>query len=269
MSRELRSNHDLSNSHFQEIQLPDTPRVHFNMNNQNNNPAGVQGNNNPAPVPAPAPAPAPAPPVQDEDWIENPLVGTFNPGTSHGRQIFKIKTQGLPEDKKFEASPTESNSLSKYLIGKRSNLGTAARVPIEYNPAGEPTKYADLITQHQSITFEDMQRASQRRFATGLANGDPIPGGAWTLRVLDPANVPDDKTTFYNRVDSNVSLELIKNSLSSTGWTRIIAGKQNLISYTCPNTGAIVVDGPSVLWLLLDRVDPILIVSVETLRAKI
>ena len=251
----MRSNHDLSNSRVQEIQLSDTPsrRVHSNMAA-------------PAPI---IPAVAANPHVQNEPWIENPLVGDFNPGTAHGRHIFKIKTQGLPDDKRFEASPNESSSLSKYLIGKRSNLGTAARVPIEYNAAGDPTKFADLITQHQSITFEDMQRASQRRFATALASGDPIPVGKWALRVLDPANVASDKTTFYNRVDSNVTLELIKNSLSSTGWTRIIAGKQNLISYTCSNTGAIVVDGPSVLWLLLDRVDPSLIVSVETLRAKI
>ena len=107
------------------------------------------------------------------------------------------------------------------------------------------------------------------RFSNALANGASIPGGSWALRVLDPANVPEDKVTFYNRVDSNVTLELIKNSLSSTGWTRIIAGYQDLISYTCPNTGAQVIDGPSILWLLLDRVDPSLVVSVETLRAKI
>ena len=35
-------------------------------------------------------------------WCANPMSVDFDPGTSRGREIFKNKTKGLPENKKFE-----------------------------------------------------------------------------------------------------------------------------------------------------------------------
>ena len=205
-----------------------------------------------------------------EQWCENPMYGDFNPGNSHGRDIFSKKTKGLADDKKFEVSTKDAGAIRKYLIGKQSSLGkVVTRIPVAFDHAGSPIRFSNLIHQHQSVSFERLQRLAHARFATELTENQPVPVGPWTSRVLDPANDPADKITFYDRVHSNVVTELLKNILTSTGFSKVIQGKKDEITFTCPATGNEKIDGPCLLYLLFDRVDPSLVVSMESLREQI
>ena len=71
------------------------------------------------------------------------------------------------------------------------------------------------------------------------------------------------------QIDANVVHQLMVNSITATGYSNVIQGHEDEISYTCPVTGFIVVDGPSLLHLIWQKVDPSLTVNVEMLRAKI
>ena len=53
-----------------------------------------------------------------------------------------------------------------------------------------------------------------------------------------------------------------------TGYACILQGNRDKISFTCPNTIAKVVDVSSNLWVLLDRIDPSLIISIQSLRER-
>ena len=88
-------------------------------------------------------------------WTTNPMVANFNPGTPQGQKIFDVKTQGLPEDKKFEITTMEGADFRKYLLGKQAALGGVATcVPIENNADGTVKTTANLIKQYQLILFE-------------------------------------------------------------------------------------------------------------------
>ena len=70
------------------------------------------------------------------------------------------------------------------------------KVQIAHNPYGTIKTTANLITQYQQMTIEDLQRAAFARYDTSLALGYPIPLAPFTMRTLDPGNVADDKKQF-------------------------------------------------------------------------
>ena len=77
------------------------------------------------------------------------------------------------------------------------------------------------------------------------------------------------RATFYKQVDVNVVHQFLPNSITTTGYSNVLQGHEDKMSFTCPFTGSIVVDGPCLLHLVSQKVDPSLTVNVETLRANI
>ena len=260
MSRLTRSINEL-----QDFEFPDLG-INLELNNMANDDESVRSSNA-ASVDGGGTVGGAAPAKAPEQWCENPMYGDFNPGTSHGRDIFSKKTKGLTDDKKFEVSTKDAGAIRKYLIGKQSSLRkVATRIPVAFDNAGSPIRFSNLIHQYQSVPFERLKRLAHARFATELTENQVIPGGPWTSRVLDPANDPADKITFFDRVHSNVVTELLKNIVTSTGFLKVIQGKKDQITFTCPSTGNEKIDGPCLLYLLFDQVDPSLAVSTEALR---
>ena len=128
---------------------------------------------------------------------------------------------------------------------------------------------ANLIKQYQLIPFATLCRETYKRYAGDLAHDAPLPDGPYAIRHLDQENTMADCATFYKQADANVVLQFLVNSITAAGYSNIIQGHENEISFTCPVTGSIVVDGPCLPHLIWQKVDPSLTVIVETLRAKI
>ena len=72
---------------------------------------------------APAGPPEVNPSTTSSKWCSNSMSIDFDPGASHGREIFKNKTRSLPEDKKLEVVPKDVAARRKYLLGKQGLLG--------------------------------------------------------------------------------------------------------------------------------------------------
>jgi hypothetical protein len=96
-------------------------------------------------------APAKAP----EQWYENPMYGNFNPGTSHGREIFFKKRKGLADDKEFKVLTKDSGAICKYLIEKQPSLRkVVTRIPVAYDDTGRPIEFSNWIQQYQSVPID-------------------------------------------------------------------------------------------------------------------
>jgi len=153
---------------------------------------------------------------------------------SRERYFFPKKTTGLADDKKFVVTTKKAGAIRKLLIEKQWSLRKLVTcVPVKYNNAGLAAEFANLIQQHQSVPFEPLQHLAHARYATALRKDQVIPSSPWTSRELDPANVPDDKVTFFGRVNLNVVVELLKTTLTSTGFSKIVQGKRDQITFTC------------------------------------
>ena len=78
-----------------------------------------------------------------------------------------------------------------------------------------------------------------------------------------------DYAIFYKQVDADVVHQFLANSITATEYSNVLQGHEDEISFTCPVTGPIVVDGPCLLHLVWQKSDPRLTVNVETLHANI
>ena len=63
-----------------------------------------------------------------------------------------------------------------------------------------------------------VHRAAFGCFGTALSLNDPIPEQPWRTVILYPENVYRDNKTFCDRVNANLVMELIKNTLTLVAW---------------------------------------------------
>ena len=130
--------------------------------------------------------------------------------------------------------------------------------------------YANLVEQHQLFSFQVLQRQAIARYGTALAAGAPIPAGPWSARELvNPKDNQAEREVFYSRVHSQAVATFLQNIVTPAGYAKVIQGMLDQISFICPTTGTRFIDGPCLLYLLWDRIDPSLAVNVENLRADI
>jgi flagellar biosynthesis chaperone FliJ len=118
------------------------------------------------------------------------------------------------------------------------------------------------------IELETLQRNALARFDTAIGKDEKIPAAPHGKRTLDPANVDADKVTFYDRVDSNVVAEWLKNVLDDISFARLLL-KKTVFSFVDAATGTVSFDGPLMLKIALSKLDPNVVVGIELLRQKL
>ena len=248
MARDLRSNFQIpENFEFPEV-LPRTRRHQRTMSDPNAAAAVV---------------------AVTEIWHVDPYHRKFNPSTKPGQAIFEKKTKGLPADEHFTATKKDSRGIRRLLQEKSSSLGAVVTLfPQEYYGAGNVTAHGNLLTEYFSIDMDLLQRESHKRYSNAIAEGDTLPPTTLKVTQLDPANNPDNKELFYSRVDSQVFVELIKNILTDAEYAKLML-KMSLFTFEDDTTGIDLIDDPSLLKLLMDRVDPNIVIGIEVLHAKL
>jgi len=126
-----------------------------------------------------------------------------------------------------------------------------------------------LLANFSEISLECLQRRALARYSTAIAETDPIPiARPWNKSVLAPATDPAHKVTFYDRVNSNVVHEWVRNILDDQGFSELLL-KKEAFEFADPATGDIVFDGVIMLFFALNKYDPSVVVGVECLRAKL
>ena len=84
---------------------------------------------------------------------------------------------------------------------------------------------------------------------------------------LDPCNVDDDKKIFYSQVDSQLVAELINHLLTNAEYSKLML-KNNMFTFQDDTTDNKIIDGPLLLKLLFDRINPKVFLGVGVIRQK-
>ena len=188
-------------------------------------------------------------------------IGSFNLGTVAGQKIFLEKTKGLSTAGNLPLSNASATNIMGFLKMKEQLMGIfVTRVPTLYT-SGVGSSPMNLIHQSPSIPLDIFQRGAHARFGTALADGDTIPEQPWISVALDPANNNADEATFYTRVHENVVVEIVKNFLTPNGWDDLMLQQQKFVFSDI--TGMKSYDGPTLLKVLLEEIDPTASVKVE------
>ena len=209
----------------------------------------------------------PPPPARNEVWTENPLTGNFNPGSTSGQKIFLEKTKGLEASKRLALTNSNSTEIMAFLKVKEQIMGaTVTGIPTSY-AGGIGIALMNLIHQSPSISLEMCQRRAHVRYGNPIGDTDPIPPQPWRSRTLDPANVAADKATFYDRVNANVVVEIVKNTLTPGGWDDLMLQEDKFLFISAEGVKSF--DGPSLLKVVLEEIDPTSSVNIEMHRQSI
>ena len=100
-----------------------------------------------------------------------------------------------------------------------------------------------------------LQHEAHKRFSNPVATVDPFPLASFTVTTLDPANVDADKNILYSRVDPQVVAEIYKNILTEAEYSKLMI-KINMFNFQDDTTGKKIIDGPCLLNLLFDHINP-------------
>ena len=98
--------------------------------------------------------------------------------------------------------------------------------------------------------------------------GDTLPPTTFKVTQLDLSKNPGHNELFYSRVDSQVVAELIKKILTDAEYAKLML-KRSLFTFEDDTTGIDLMDGPCLLKLLMDRVDPNIVIGIKVLCAKL
>ena len=158
-------------------------------------------------------------------WSDDPFQDRINPSTKSGQAIYLEKSKGRPDDQKLAIAKSNSDVVMAHYLSMEASMGKGVTaVPINRNADGTSSgQTANILSQYSLITIDDLQRQAHTTYMARLAEGDPIPGK--TVRPLDPANVPADKATFYDRVDSNIVARGVKNSITTEAYESLLIEK--------------------------------------------
>jgi len=197
-------------------------------------------------------------------WKTNPLHGDFNPGTLAGSKIFLQKIEGLPISERLPFTKSKAAEIFQHFKAREANLGSIIRsVPYEFNQDGSVKSTANILTQYQLLSLQDVQRAAFGRFGEPIAPGDPIPEPPFQLKELDPASNDEHKKLFYRRVDSNVVVANIQNCLTPSGYEDLLLQKDK---FTFSNaSGELEYDSAVMLLLICQKLDPSTVVGYDML----
>lgn len=114
-------------------------------------------------------------------------------------------------------------------------------------------------------------RSAHNRFGNVLAPADAIPTSSktnlWNARAINPGANDPDKATVYNRVHATVVAQTLTNSLTPAAITNLDRSK-HLFTFV-ESDGSVKQDGPTMLLLLLRKVDPTTTVSTENHKKAI
>ena len=117
------------------------------------------------------------------------------------------------------------------------------------------SNHMNLIHRHPPISLETCQRAAFTRFATLIAGGNgPIPILPWVIVILDPTNNTAYKDRFYNRVNGNVVVELIKTIFTVGGYDDLMLQSKKFAFTEVDRKRNL--DGPTMVKVFLGKIVP-------------
>ena len=198
---------------------------------------------------------------KDETFVSNPYQANINPSTSNGLKMYQM------------ATTKRDPLLNPRIKSKKEFMDAMASDSVSFG-WGKLINNVKVGDQTFSI-LKDVQKLNLdkvRSFTSQYlyqANSDVVPPADHNMVMfdIDPENVETDKIIFYARVRMNMIGTRIWNSLNSAAQTSL---QPNLKKFIWKQTtGEQMYDGPTMLQLIVETINPSTMVGVTTLKDKI
>ena len=193
-------------------------------------------------------------------FVTDPFQGDINPGTSEGSKLFRSATTELEKENKIEITLTNAHL---FLNQFKKDADAYGWVELFHGIPISTTDKKHLFKNYQNITKEDILKQASKTWGNRNATFADAPIDPQTIETLDPSQDITHRPAFYRRVKSKMIAKRIKGYLKAADWDTL----QNDSSvYTWWSPTGDEMDGPTIIWLLLQSCSPSTCIGVTKLK---
>jgi hypothetical protein len=195
-----------------------------------------------------------------EVFATNPFSTNINPATTNGLKLYQSATANRSDDEKL----TTSIAKQKEFIDAMKQDATQYSWGILTSQITDGTVKSDILRDFKSLTVDKVRTFTNNIFHHRTSTDLPTTPTNPTMFDIDPATIPEDRKIFYQRVRANIIGLRIINSLSKTSLASLKL-KSRLYLWKS-STGEEFYDGPTMLQLCVEKVNPTTRVGVSHLK---
>ena len=192
----------------------------------------------------------------------NPFLGNINPGTTEGAKLYNKAIEAPKE--LLAISQKNATDIRDHFEKDARDFGWGPLVgSIRIDAAGTTRS---ILVSAREITLEDVQKAARNTWdqTTAYPVALALP---FAVRDIDPAAHNAQRPQFHNRVKSAMIAKRIEASLDKNSLKSLLIHKAK---YQWTETNGIVNnDGPTMLYLLLTKINPSVRVGISTLKTNL
>ena len=199
-------------------------------------------------------------------FVMNPYLGDVNPGTTEGLKLYNKSIEARSE--KIEINQENARDIQTIFEKDSSDFGWGPAISSVQIDNLTPPTTKSLLSKAREINLTMMQKLARRTWGnlTGLTWTDPLPA-ALTVFDIDPAAQATQRPQFFRRIRSVMIAKRIENSLSKASLKSLMLEKLKFI--WTDSTGTEHLDGPTMLWILLAKINPSVRVGISSLKTNL
>ena len=197
-------------------------------------------------------------------FVDDPYHGNINPGTTDGAKLYLKATASISDDDKFDLNISSAQKFLDVMRRDATNFGWGSLIrAIQGNDANETR---NLLKDHKIITEAQIKKQAYKTWGNHAAVFVTVVPDEYVLEELDPTNDAGHRPAFYRRVKSRMIAKRIVGHLKTADYEIL---KNQSEQYTWANDEKEEMDGPTILWLLLQACNPSTRVGVSELKTDI
>ena len=195
-------------------------------------------------------------------FLTNPFFGDINPGTADGAKLYN-KAIEAPKDT-LSIQQSKARDVQSQFETDACNFGWSSLIGnITINIANE---VRNILSNTRELTVEMLQKHARTTWGNLAPWADPLPMD-FDVRAIDPATHAAQRPHFYRRVRSTMIAKRIEASLDSVSRKSLFLDKKKF-QWTETN-GTINNDGPTMLFLIVTKINPSVRVGISTLKMNL
>ena len=194
----------------------------------------------------------------------NPFRGDINPGNADGLHLFLKAIEPLDEEDRYELDSESAKPLMDHLLQVSKRFGWSKLTDRINVGTTTDQDLKSILVNGSIVKTEDVVRQAWEYFGNG--SPDAIPDGK-TIKDIDPANKASHRPLFFKRVKSEMISKYLEGCLSKSALKQLSLRKDE---YTWTDSSREnIVDGPTMLKVVVDTVNPSTRVGVGNLMEEI
>lgn len=191
------------------------------------------------------------------------------PGTKMGRDLYMKATESVSEDKRLDFSADNALTV-KFKLESASHefcWNKIINIPRTYAQDGTGSNFIDLLRNPERISDDEV------RFSAAVTWANPnflTRQTSITVLKIDPLNVEADRVVHQRRVRSEMVAKWLKNNFSEASIKSLaLRSEQYLWIIPAEDGGGFHYDGPTMLKLILDEIQPSTTIGTDNFRTII